>query len=96
MGRFKPPTLRNIAVTAPYMHDGSISTLEEVLAHYARGGRNVTEGPWVGDGSENPYKNLFINGFTMTDQERDDMVAFLNALTDETFLTNPAHADPFE
>ena len=38
-GKFKPPSLRNIAVTAPYMHDGSIATLEEVLDHYARGGR---------------------------------------------------------
>jgi len=95
MGRFKPPTLRNIAVTAPYMHDGSIATLDEVLDHYARGGRNVTEGPWVGDGSENPYKEIFVSGFTLTAQERADLLAFLRALTDEEFLTNPAFADPF-
>ncbi len=96
MGRFKPPTLRNVAVTAPYMHDGSIATLEEVLAHYARGGRNVTEGPWVGDGRDNPYKSLFVSGFSMTDQERDDVIAFLEALTDDAFLTNPAFSNPFE
>ncbi|RLB48232.1 MAG: di-heme enzyme, partial [Deltaproteobacteria bacterium] len=95
MGRFKPPTLRNIAVTAPYMHDGSIATLDEVLDHYARGGRNVTEGPWVGDGSENPYKEIFVSGFTLTVQERADLLAFLHALTDDEFLTNPAFSDPF-
>ncbi|MCZ7685487.1 MAG: hypothetical protein M5U28_44600 [Sandaracinaceae bacterium] len=44
MGRFRAPTLRNIAVTAPFMHDGSIATLEEVLDHYAAGGRTITEG----------------------------------------------------
>jgi cytochrome c peroxidase len=96
MGRFKPPTLRNIAVTAPYMHDGSIATLEEVLEHYARGGRNVTEGPYVGDGADNPYKSIFVSGFSMTDQERDDVIAFLEALTDDEFLTNPAFSNPFE
>lgn len=94
-GRFKPPSLRNIAVTAPYMHDGSIETLEEVLDHYARGGRLIESGPHAGDGKDNPNKNTLLNGFSMSDQEKQDMLAFLRALTDEDLLTNPAYSDPF-
>jgi cytochrome c peroxidase len=95
MGRFKPPTLRNIAVTAPYMHDGSIATLEEVIDMYAAGGRNLTEGPYVGDGRANPNKSIFVRGFTLTEQEREDILAFLRALTDEDFLEDPAFSDPW-
>lgn len=94
-GKFKPPSLRNIAVTAPYMHDGSIQTLEEVLEHYARGGRLIESGPNAGDGSLNPNKSAFLNGFAMTEQEKQDLLAFLGALTDEDLLTNPKHSDPF-
>ncbi|MCB9596711.1 MAG: di-heme enzyme [Sandaracinaceae bacterium] len=96
MGRFRSPSLRNITVTAPYMHDGSIETLDGVLDHYAAGGRTITEGPYVGVGSESPLKNLFIHGFTLTDEERADVMALLSALTDETFLTDPRFSDPFE
>ncbi|MAQ16073.1 MAG: di-heme enzyme [Sandaracinus sp.] len=95
MGKFKPPSLRNIAVTAPYMHDGSIETLDEVLDHYARGGRLLTEGPFVGDGALNPNKSLFVNGFELTDERRADLLAFLESLTDEAFLTNPDFANPW-
>jgi cytochrome c peroxidase len=94
-GRFKPPSLRNIAVTAPYMHDGSIETLEEVLEHYARGGRLIESGPNAGDGSLNPNKSAFLNGFAMTEQEKQDLLAFLAALTDEDLLINPKYSDPF-
>ncbi len=94
-GRFKPPSLRNIALTAPYMHDGSIQTLEEVLDHYARGGRLIESGPNAGDGMLNPNKNSLLNGFQITEQEKADLIAFLNALTDEDLLTNPAYSDPF-
>jgi cytochrome c peroxidase len=52
MGRFRAPTLRNIELTAPYMHDGSIATLEEVLDHYSRGGRLIAAGPLAGDGQK--------------------------------------------
>ena len=89
-GKFKPPSLRNIAVTAPYMHDGSIETLEEVLEHYARGGRRVESGPNAGDGRDNPNKRALLNGFAITEQEKQDLLAFLRALTDEELLTNPA------
>ena len=75
-GKFKPPSLRNIAKTAPYMHDGSIATLEEVVRHYERGGRLVPEGTMIngqdvsGDGRDNPNKSTFLNGFEITDQEK--------------------------
>ena len=65
MGRFKAPTLRNIAVTAPYMHDGSIATLEEVVEHYAAGGRTITEGPYAGVGSDSPARDAFVRGFDL-------------------------------
>ncbi|MEM8996981.1 MAG: MbnH family di-heme enzyme [Acidobacteriota bacterium] len=83
-GRFKTPSLRNVAVTAPYMHDGSILTLEAVLEHYAAGGRAPL----------NPYKSPALTGFTLGCQERDDLVAFLRALTDERFLGDPRFAPP--
>lgn len=95
MGRFKAPTLRNIAMTAPYMHDGSIATLEEVLEHYMQGGRVIAEGPHSGDGSRNPYKSIFVREFEMTKSEREDLLAFLRALTDRTVLTDPAYSNPF-
>ena len=95
MGRFRPPTLRNVAVTAPYMHDGSLATLEEVLRHYEAGGRVIEEGPYAGDGRANPYKSGLVAGFTLTDGEREDLLAFLGSLTDEAFLTDPALSDPF-
>lgn len=95
MGRFKAPTLRNIALTAPYMHDGSIATLEEVIEHYANGGRVIEEGPLAGDGTTHPNKSLFVSGFELSDRDKGDLLAFLNALTDETFINNPDYANPW-
>jgi len=94
-GKFKPPSLRNIAVTAPYMHDGSIATLAEVVDHYARGGRLVESGSDAGDGFDNPNKSSFLNGFEITEQEKQDLIAFLHTLTDEKLLTDLAFSDPF-
>lgn len=94
-GRFRPPTLRNITLTAPYMHDGSMATLDEVVRFYERGGRLIASGPDAGDGKTNPYKNAFVNGFILTDEERADLLAFLDALTDTEFVTDPTLADPF-
>jgi cytochrome c peroxidase len=96
MGRFKAPTLRNIAVTAPYMHDGSVATLDDVLDHYAAGGRTITSGASAGVGSKNPYKSELVTGFTLTAGERTDLLAFLAALTDDEFLEDPRFADPWE
>ncbi len=97
MGRFRPPSLRNVAVTAPYMHDGSVETLEEVIEIYAAGGRLIPEGePYAGDGRTNPHKSGFVTGFALDEQEAADLLAFLESLTDETFLNDPRFADPFE
>ena len=94
MGKFRAPTLRNIELTAPYMHDGSIPTLEAVVAHYAEGGRTLVAGPNAGVGRNNPHKSDLIGGFTMDEGQRDDLVAFLKSLTDRTFIADPRFADP--
>lgn len=95
MGRFRASSLRNVEVTAPYMHDGSIATLEEVVAFYAAGGRNVTSGPYAGDGRRNPFKSELVSRIDLSAQDQADLVAFLKTLTDHDFLTDPRHADPF-
>jgi cytochrome c peroxidase len=95
MGRFRPPTLRNVELTAPYMHDGSIATLEEVIDHYARGGRLISEGPFAGDGAKNPYKSELIVSFSLTVREKQDLIAFLHSLTDWNFICDSRFADPF-
>jgi cytochrome c peroxidase len=89
-GRYRAPTLRNIAVTAPYMHDGSIATLGEVLDHYAAAGRASAQGA-----GPSPYQSEFVRGFTLTPQEKQDVLAFLESLTDPTFLTDTRLSDPF-
>jgi cytochrome c peroxidase len=94
-GLFRPPSLRNVEHTAPYMHDGSIETLREVVLHYARGGRLIESGPLAGDGRLSPLRSGLVRGFTATDDEVDSVVAFLEALSDPSFLTNPAYASPF-
>jgi cytochrome c peroxidase len=95
VGKFRAPTLRNIAVTAPYMHDGSIATLGDVLDHYAAGGRTIATGPYAGVGRDNPNKARAVHGFSMTPAEKADLLAFLESLTDSTFLRNPALANPW-
>ena len=95
IGKFKAPSLRNVAVRAPYMHDGSMATLDDVLDHYARGGRLIKDGPNAGDGSKNPNKSSFVSGFSLTAQQRSDLKAFLESLTDEQFLTNPEFSNPW-
>jgi len=95
MGRFKAPSLRNIAVTAPYMHDGSIDTLSEVLDHYAAGGRTIEDGPYQGNGSESPLKSNLVRGFALSDRERVDVLAFLESLTDEEFLVDERFSNPW-
>ena len=95
-GRFRAPTLRNIALTAPYMHDGSLATLGDVLDHYARGGTLTPSGANAGDGKNNPNKNLFLRGFTLSEEERRDVLEFLGSLTDTDFINNPRFGDPFK
>jgi cytochrome c peroxidase len=94
MGRFRAPTLRNIELTAPYMHDGSIATLAEVIDHYARGGRTIREGPYAGIGRNSPRKSELISGFDLEEGGRADLIEFLKSLTDRPFVTDPAFSDP--
>lgn len=95
MGKFRAATLRNVAVTAPYMHDGSIATLEAVLDFYAAGGRVIATGPLAGDGRRNPLRSVLIGRIGLTEQDKADIVAFLRTLTDERLLVDPRFADPF-
>jgi cytochrome c peroxidase len=73
MGRFRVPTLRNVALTAPYMHDGSLSSLDQVLEHYARGGHR------------SPRQDSRVRPISLTPAEHADLIAFLDGLTDRDF-----------
>ncbi|MFO1471842.1 MAG: hypothetical protein U1F27_12500 [Turneriella sp.] len=98
-GKFKAPTLRNIELTAPYMHDGSIATLDEVIEHYRRGGRNVTGrgAAYDGDGQLNTRKNGLIQdkSASFTAQNKSDLIEFLRSLTDYEFISNPKLSNPW-
>jgi len=96
VGKFKVPTLRNIAVTAPYMHDGSIETLDAVLDHYAAGGRTISSGPYAGVGHDNPNKSPIVHGFVLTPSQRADLIAFLETLTDRALLTDERLSNPWK
>jgi cytochrome c peroxidase len=78
MGKFRVPTLRNVEVSAPYMHDGSFATLEEVIEFYAAGGRT--------QGISSPLKSPFLVGFELKSGQKQDLVTFLQSLTDRQFL----------
>lgn len=81
-GKFKVPSLRNVQVSFPYMHDGSVKSLEKVLDHYNSGILNsATLDP------------LLAGGIPLTAQEKADVIAFLKALTDQTFLSNPEFSE---
>ena len=82
MGKFRAPTLRNVAITAPYMHDGSIPTLEAAVVHYASGG------------IDSPFKSPRMKGFEATPRDISDRIAFLQSLTDEQFLKSPGLGPP--
>ena len=84
IGKFRPPSLRNIAVTAPYMHDGSLATLDEVIDHYAAGGRlNL------------PNKSRILRPIRLSAAERADLIEFLKSLTDNALLHDPRWSDPW-
>jgi cytochrome c peroxidase len=83
--KFKTPTLRNVALTAPYMHDGSVATLADAIDNYAAGGRALT----------NPHKDARLRGFPITAQNKKDLLAFLEALTDAEVLHDPRFANPW-
>lgn len=74
--RFKVPSLRQIGLTAPYMHDGSLESLEAVIDHYQSGGK------------DHPHKSEKINPFSLTEKEKRQLIAFLESLTDFEFVEN--------
>lgn len=78
-GKFRVPSLRNVAVTAPYMHNGSLPTLQAVLEHYNQGGQ------------PHPQKDARIRPLKLSPTDIADLIAFLGAFTDERFLTNGAY-----
>jgi cytochrome c peroxidase len=82
IGKFKTPTLRNVALTAPYMHDGRFQTLNQVLRHYNSGGL------------PHPNKDPLMRPLGLSEQEIQDIIAFLNALSDPEFISNPAFQAP--
>jgi cytochrome c peroxidase len=84
IGKFRAPTLRNIALTAPYMHDGSFATLEAVIDHYSAGGK-----------MDHPNKSHILRPFRLTDGEKRDLIEFLRSLTDQELLHDPRWSDPW-
>lgn len=87
-GKFKSPTLRNIEFTAPYMHDGRFNTLEEVVDFYSEGVKwSTTIDPLM--------KKVSQGGVQLNNQEKEDLIAFLKALSDVSFINNSDYADPF-
>jgi len=96
MGRFRAPSLRNVELTAPYMHDGSLANLEAVLDFYAAGGRLIESGPYAGDGRlSTPSKSEVIGLIDLSAQDKVDLIAFLKTLTDHEFINDPRYANPF-
>jgi cytochrome c peroxidase len=83
IGKVRVPSLRNIAVTAPYMHDGSLETLQAVIDHYASGGR-----------FDHPNKSRILHSFALTDSDQRDLVEFLKSLTDQELLRDARWSDP--
>ncbi len=89
-GTFKAPSLRNIALTGPYMHDGRFQTLAEVVSFYNNGVQNHPNlDPLLEDGNGQPRR------LNLSAQDQADLVAFLNTLTDESFITDTKFSDPF-
>ena len=82
-GKFRSPSLRNLAFTAPYMHDGRFATLEEVVDHYS-------EGIQISSTIDPLIKNAAQGGVQLSPSDKADLVAFLLTLNDETFINNPA------
>jgi cytochrome c peroxidase len=83
VGQFKSPSLRNVEFTMPYMHDGRLATLEAVIDHYSSGGK------------EHPNRDIRIQPLNFTASEKTALIAFLNTLTDRSFLNDPKFSDPF-
>lgn len=95
MGKFKAPSLRNVGVTAPYMHDGSVATLRDAVLHYSVGGRTISAGPNAGVGKDNPFKDGLIFPLGFSAAQVQDLVAFLESLTDTEVTRDPRFSNPW-
>ncbi|MGI9364178.1 MAG: cytochrome-c peroxidase, partial [Rhizobiaceae bacterium] len=96
-GHFKVPTLRNIAVTGPYMHDGRFETLQDVMQHYNHGIKiSETLSPLIMEADNQTAAPSQATGLQLNDEEVEAIIAFLQTLTDHSFLANPDFSDPFE
>lgn len=95
MGGYRVATLRNLAFTAPYFHDGSAASLTEVVDVYAAGGRKIVQGINKGDGTANPYKHTFLHGFNLAADDKINLISFLLSLSDSSFVSNPQYQNPF-
>ncbi len=93
---FRIPSLRNVALTGPYYHDGSEDELLDVIGNYVRGGRNVDFGDCKGEGSVHPLKDSRMKKFRLSNNEKLELIAFLNTLTDTSYLCNKLFINPFE
>jgi cytochrome c peroxidase len=93
VGKFKSPSLRNIALTAPYMHDGRLKTLEEVVEHYNSKIQNNVN---LDQRLKDPNDNTKPQRLNLTQQQKDAIVAFLNTLTDNSFTTDVKFSNPFK
>lgn len=93
-GKFKAPSLRNIALTAPYMHDGRFATLEQVIEHYSRG-VHPHANLGLAFNVDTPAGNEKTSGFQLNATQKSALVAFLKTLTDEKFISDPRFSDPF-
>jgi cytochrome c peroxidase len=95
-GVFKVPSLRNIALTAPYMHDGRFATLEEVLHHYNGGIRaSSTLSPLIAEASNRDDATQEGISLNLTEAEQAAVIAFLHTLTDDQFVTDERFSEPF-
>ncbi|HTE23718.1 cytochrome-c peroxidase [Flavitalea sp.] len=91
--RFRVVTLRNIALTQPYMHDGRFKTLEEVLDHY---NEHIKQSPTLSPFLKNNSNIPGGQSLALTKKEKEDLISFLNALTDSAFISDPSFSDPFK
>lgn len=87
-GEFKTPSLRNIALTSPYMHDGRFKNLKEVLDFYKGGLHNSMN-------LDPRLKQIHKRGFNLTNEEAHKIIAFMRTMTDSAFINNPKYSNPF-
>jgi cytochrome c peroxidase len=95
IGKFRVPTLRNLAFTSPFLHDGSSASLNEVINIYTNGGREINEGINKGNGKLSRYKHHLIKGFFISEIDKINLHNFLLSLSDSSFIQNKNYQNPF-